>query len=858
MQLSDLRGIGKTRLEALHAAGICSLRDLLYAPPVRYRDLSSPVSVARARAGEAACLLLSRRGEAKLSRHGKLSRVTCVFADETGEICACWFNQPWMREQINAGTRFTLFGTVEAGGARKRLSNPSVEKELRIVPVYRVIPGLPQRLHETAVRQALEAVEEICPETLPGSLLERYGLWPCPRAMRALHAPASMEEAEKARRRFAFEEMLLYQASVRLMRDARGNCVVVCSIENLDPMGIHTGDSITVAPALTLTDREYQRMRDAALAVMREIGVDTGGSNVQFALNPENGRMIVIEMNPRVSRSSALASKATGFPIAKIAAKLAVGFTLDELLNDITRSTPACFEPSIDYVVTKIPRFAFEKFPGADPTLGTQMKSVGETMAIGRTFKESFQKGLRSLEIGRDGFGADGKDAGTEALGDAALKRALRFAAPNRIFAVRAAFARGWSVDEVHEICGIDRWFLRELEELTAFADEIKSAGTLAGLEADPALFLQAKSFGFSDRQIAHLLGASEADVFAARERVGLAPRYNLVDTCAAEFKAFTPYFYSTYDGAGLAAGTSPQEARDAVPAGTKKKKIMILGGGPNRIGQGIEFDYCCCHASFALRAAGFETVMVNSNPETVSTDYDTSDKLYFEPLTLEDVLPIYRREKCDGVIVQFGGQTPLNLADGLKANGANVIGTAPEMIDAAEDRRLFAAVAEKAGILQPPGATATTVDGAAAVAAEIGYPVLMRPSFVLGGRAMVIVHDEAALRAYMKNAVEVSESRPVLIDRYLGNATEVDVDCISDGETTVVGGIMEHVEYAGIHSGDSACMIPAPTLSEAVKAKIRADALGLASALRVRGLMNIQFAVRDGEVFVLEANPRA
>ena len=645
---------------------------------------------------------------------------------------------------------------------------------------------------------------------------------------------------------------------MELMRDARGNCVVVCSIENLDPMGIHTGDSITVAPALTLTDREYQRMRDAALAVMREIGVDTGGSNVQFALNPENGRMIVIEMNPRVSRSSALASKATGFPIAKIAAKLAVGFTLDELLNDITRSTPACFEPSIDYVVTKIPRFAFEKFPGADPTLGTQMKSVGETMAIGRTFKESFQKGLRSLEIGRDGFGADGKDAGTEALGDAALKRALRFAAPNRIFAVRAAFARGWSVDEVHEICGIDRWFLRELEELTAFADEIKSAGTLAGLEADPALFLQAKSFGFSDRQIAHLLGASEADVFAARERVGLAPRYNLVDTCAAEFKAFTPYFYSTYDGAGVAAGTSPQEAQDAVPAGTKKKKIMILGGGPNRIGQGIEFDYCCCHASFALRAAGFETVMVNSNPETVSTDYDTSDKLYFEPLTLEDVLPIYRREKCDGVIVQFGGQTPLNLADGLKAHGANVIGTAPEMIDAAEDRRLFAAVAEKAGILQPPGATATTVDGAAAVAAEIGYPVLMRPSFVLGGRAMVIVHDEAALRAYMKNAVEVSESRPVLIDRYLGNATEVDVDCISDGETTVVGGIMEHVEYAGIHSGDSACMIPAPTLSEAVKAKIRADALGLASALRVRGLMNIQFAVRNGEVFVLEANPRA
>lgn len=638
---------------------------------------------------------------------------------------------------------------------------------------------------------------------------------------------------------------------MEVMRDSRDNCVIVCSIENLDPMGIHTGDSITIAPALTLTDREYQKMRDASLAVMREIGVDTGGSNVQFALNPENGRLIVIEMNPRVSRSSALASKATGFPIAKIAAKLAVGYTLDEIRNDITRETPACFEPSIDYIVTKIPRFAFEKFPGSDPKLGTQMKSVGETMAIGRTFKESFQKGLRSLETGRAGFGADGKDSAMEALDDAALEDAIRFATPTRIFAVRAAFARGWSVEKIHEICKIDRWFLRELEELTAYAGEIRSAGTLAGLEADPALFRQAKSFGFSDRQIAWLLGAKEADVFAARERLGLIPNYNLVDTCAAEFKAFTPYFYSTYDGE-----KTPETVRD--PAPKTKKRIMILGGGPNRIGQGIEFDYCCCHASFALRAAGFETIMVNSNPETVSTDYDTSDKLYFEPLTLEDVLPIYRREQCDGVIVQFGGQTPLNLADGLKANGANVIGTTPEMIDAAEDRKLFAAIADKAGILQPPGATATTVDGAVEVAEKIGYPVLMRPSFVLGGRAMVIVHDEAALRNYMRTAVEVSESRPVLIDHYLGNATEVDVDCISDGETTVVGGIMEHVEYAGIHSGDSACMIPAPTLSEPVKAKIREDAFNLAEALQVRGLMNIQFAVQKGRVFVLEVNPRA
>ncbi len=646
---------------------------------------------------------------------------------------------------------------------------------------------------------------------------------------------------------------------MEVMRDSRDNCVIVCSIENLDPMGIHTGDSITVAPALTLTDREFQKMRDASLAVMREIGVDTGGSNVQFALNPENGRLIVIEMNPRVSRSSALASKATGFPIAKIAAKLAIGYTLDEIRNDITRETPACFEPSIDYIVTKIPRFAFEKFPGSDPKLGTQMKSVGETMAIGRTFKESFQKGMRSLEIGRAGFGADGKDAEIENLSDPELEIALRFATPARIFAVRAAFVRGWSVEKIYEISKIDRWFLRELEEITLFANEIQAAGTLENLARDPELFRQAKKFGFSDKQIAFLLSASESEVFKARERLSLFPNYNLVDTCAAEFKAFTPYFYSTYDGdsAGTtAAAGTPNAAGTTNSAGTKK--IMILGGGPNRIGQGIEFDYCCCHASFALRAAGFETIMVNSNPETVSTDYDTSDKLYFEPLTLEDVLPIYRRERCDGVIVQFGGQTPLNLAEGLKANGANVIGTSPEMIAAAEDRKLFAAIADEAGILQPPGATATTIAGAEEVAKKVGFPVLMRPSFVLGGRAMVIVHDENSLRNYMKTAVEVSESRPVLIDHYLGNATEVDVDCISDGEMTVVGGIMEHVEFAGIHSGDSACMIPAPTLSVPVKEKIREDALNLAKALNVRGLMNIQFAVRDGKVYVLEVNPRA
>jgi len=632
---------------------------------------------------------------------------------------------------------------------------------------------------------------------------------------------------------------------LEVMRDHKDNCVIVCSIENLDPMGVHTGDSITVAPAQTLTDREYQLMRDAAIAVMREIGVDTGGSNVQFAVSPKDGRMVMIEMNPRVSRSSALASKATGFPIAKIAAKLAVGYTLDEIRNDITRETPACFEPAIDYVVTKIPRFAFEKFTAADDTLGTQMKSVGETMSIGRTFKQSIQKALRSMETGRAGFGADGKDGFFESMSDEELESNLRRPTPSRLFAIRAAFRRKWPVEKLCSFTGIDPWFVGHLAELAAYEDEIRGAGSVDGLRKDKARVLQAKEFGYSDAQLAHILGSTETDVRRVREDLGIIPVYGVVDTCAAEFVAYTPYFYSTY-GSG----------EECPPS--QRRKIMILGGGPNRIGQGIEFDYCCVHASFALRDAGFETIMVNSNPETVSTDYDTSDRLYFEPLTLEDVLHIYRREKCEGVIVQFGGQTPLKLAADLEANGANITGTSSASIEAAEDRKFFQELAARLNIRQPESGTASNIDEAERIAERVGYPILMRPSFVLGGRAMVIAYDRDALRKYMGEAVEMSEERPVLIDRYLENAFEVDVDCISDGEISVIGAIMEHVELAGVHSGDSACIIPALSLSEEIKDKIRKHTSDLVMALNVCGLMNVQYAIRDNEVYVLEVNPRA
>jgi carbamoyl-phosphate synthase large subunit len=630
------------------------------------------------------------------------------------------------------------------------------------------------------------------------------------------------------------EESLLgwKEFEMEVMRDRADNCVVICSIENLDPMGVHTGDSITVAPIQTLTDREYQIMRDASFACIREIGVETGGSNIQFATDPKTGRMIVIEMNPRVSRSSALASKATGFPIAKIAAKLAVGYTLDELPNDITRETPASFEPTIDYVVTKIPRFTFEKFPTANPVLTTSMKSVGEAMSIGRTFKESMQKCLRSLETGRWGFGFDSKEPVNPTRDE--ITRKLQIPNAERIFWLQTAFLNGFTLEEIHELTRIDPWFLRHLQQI---AEEGKQ---LASLDLK-----RAKKLGFSDRQIAKAQGTHEDSVRAERKAKGIIPTYRLVDTCAAEFEAYTPYFYSTYG--------DENEARE-----TDKKKIIILGGGPNRIGQGIEFDYCCVHAAFAVKELGYEAIMVNSNPETVSTDYDTSDKLFFEPLTLEDVLNICDQEKPHGVIVQFGGQTPLNLAADLERHGVPIIGTSPKSIELAEDRKFFSALLDKLNLKQAEAGTATNEEEAIAIANRIGYPVLVRPSFVLGGRAMMIVYCDSELSRYMNEAVTASPERPVLVDRFLDNATEVDVDCISDGETSVVGAIMEHIEQAGIHSGDSACVIPAFSLTETIKAEIVRAAKDLARELQVKGLMNIQFAVKDETLYVIEVNPRA
>jgi carbamoyl-phosphate synthase large subunit len=637
------------------------------------------------------------------------------------------------------------------------------------------------------------------------------------------------------------EESLLgwKEFEMEVMRDHMDNCVVVCSIENVDPMGVHTGDSITVAPVQTLTDKEYQMMRDASFAVIREIGVETGGSNIQFAVQPENGRMVVIEMNPRVSRSSALASKATGFPIAKIAAKLAVGYTLDEIKNDITRETPACFEPTIDYCVVKVPRFTFEKFPQADPTLTTQMKSVGEAMAIGRTFKEALQKALRSLEIRR--FGLCGDAADKPAPDPETLRLKLSIPNAERIFYLAQAFRNGMSLEEVFDLTKIDRWFLRNVAEVVTEASAVRSKTD--GMPV-PRL-LRAKKLGFSDHQLAVAHEVSEQKIRANRIAKKVTPTYRLVDTCAAEFEAYTPYYYSTYG--------DENERRES-----GKRKVMILGGGPNRIGQGIEFDYCCVHAAFALRELGFETIMVNSNPETVSTDYDTSDKLYFEPLTLEDVLNIYDQEKPQGVVVQFGGQTPLNLANGLKAAKVPILGTQPESIETAEDRKLFAAMLDKLGLRQTPSGSAVTEEEAVAIAGRIGYPVLVRPSFVLGGRAMELVYNEQDLRRYMASAIEASPERPVLVDRFLEDAIEVDVDCISDGDTTVIGAIMEHIEEAGIHSGDSACVIPTFSLSGKVLQEIAAATKSMARELHVRGLMNVQFAVKGDVVYVLEVNPRA
>ena len=628
---------------------------------------------------------------------------------------------------------------------------------------------------------------------------------------------------------------------LEVMRDKKDNVVIVCSIENMDAMGVHTGDSITVAPAQTLTDREYQMMRNASLAIMREIGVETGGSNVQFAVNPLDGELMIIEMNPRVSRSSALASKATGFPIAKIAAKLAVGYTLDEIPNDITRETYASFEPSIDYCVVKIPRWTFEKFPETEDILSTAMKSVGETMAIGRTFKEAFQKGMRSLEVGRMGFGNDGKESLNE-LDDDSLEKGLTIPNSKRVFCIYEALKRGKSVEELYRLTSIDPWFLNNLKQLVETEEQIQAAG-FHGLNGE--FLWRIKQQGFSDFQIAHLTGTTEDDIRELRLQEGQVPVYKLVDTCAAEFEAYTPYYYSTYE--------TEDESRVS-----DKKKIVILGGGPNRIGQGIEFDYCCVHASFALREMGIESIMVNSNPETVSTDYDTSDKLYFEPLTREDVLNIIEREKPDGVIVQFGGQTPLNLAVHLAEARVPIVGTSPDSIDRAEDRKRFQQFLQKLNLRQPANDTARTTEEAIDIAERIGYPVVVRPSYVLGGRAMRIVYNEQGVREFMGLAMIASSEHPVLIDKFLKDAIEVDVDAISDGETTIIGGIMEHIEEAGIHSGDSACVLPPHTLPPEMIEEIKDASKAMAMELKVIGLMNVQFAVKDNELYVLEVNPRA
>lgn len=654
---------------------------------------------------------------------------------------------------------------------------------------------------------------------------------------------------------------------LEVMRDLNDNVVIICSIENFDPMGIHTGDSITVAPAQTLTDKEYQRMRNAAIRVIREIGVETGGSNIQFAVRPEDGRMVIIEMNPRVSRSSALASKATGFPIAKIAAKLAVGYTLDEIPNDITKKTPASFEPTIDYCVVKIPRFTFEKFPDADPTLTVSMKSVGETMAIGRTFKEALQKALRSLEIGRFGLGADGKD---KLLRDEIdpdfdhskileqVKKRLMVPNAERLFYLRYAFLLGMKIEEIYELTRIDPWFLSNIQEIVILETEVRSYGaamrdlelwqrtrTPNQLDIPDQLLRRAKEFGFSDVQLGYLLGFDEQTIRSLRKEKAISPVYKLVDTCGAEFEAYTPYYYSTYE--------TESEAKVS-----SKKKIMILGGGPNRIGQGVEFDYCCVHASFALKELGYETIMVNSNPETVSTDYDTSDKLYFEPLTLEDVLHIVETEKPDGIIVQFGGQTPLNLAVPLEKAGAKIIGTSPDNIDRAEDRKRFQVLLHKLRLLQPPNGTAMSSEEARKVAEEIGYPVIVRPSYVLGGRAMEIVYDEASLEQFVQRAVEASSKHPILIDKFLEDAIEIDVDAVSDGSICVIAGIMEHIEAAGIHSGDSACVTPPYSLSDELIEQIKQNTYALARELQVVGLMNIQYAIKNDVIYILEVNPRA
>ena len=733
---------------------------------------------------------------------------------------------------------------VEMIGASRDAIDKAEDREKFRDAMRRIGLGLPQSLLAHDLEQAKAAQNEI---GFPIIIRPSFTLGGNGGGI-AYNREEFIEIVERGLEASPTREVLLEQSvlgwkefEMEVVRDRKDNCIIICSIENVDPMGVHTGDSITVAPALTLTDKEYQVMRDASIAVLREIGVDTGGSNVQFAINPENGEMIIIEMNPRVSRSSALASKATGFPIAKVAAKLAVGYTLDELANEITGgATPASFEPTIDYIVTKIPRFTFEKFPNADDRLTTQMKSVGEVMAMGRTFQESMHKALRGLEIGVDGF--DECMDEEEADPVERIKNELRVPRAARIFHVAEAFRHGMTLEAVHEHCRIDRWFLAEIEDLVREEQSLRGAA-LASL--DPARLRALKREGFSDRRLARLLGATEQDVRELRHRHGVRPVYKRVDSCAAEFAATTAYLYSTYE-----------EECEAEPG--DRQKIMILGGGPNRIGQGIEFDYCCVQASLALREAGYETIMVNCNPETVSTDYDISDRLYFEPLTLEDVLEIIAVERPRGVVVQYGGQTPLKLSRALEAAGAPIIGTSPDSIDLAEDRERFQGLLNRLSLQQPPNRTARNATDALRLAEEIGYPLVVRPSYVLGGRAMEIVYNETDLREYMASAVDMYRDSPVLLDRFLDHAIEVDVDAISDGTDVVIGGIMEHIEQAGVHSGDSACSLPPFSLSPAMEQRLADQVRQMALALNVVGLMNTQFAIQGEEIYVLEVNPRA
>ena len=757
---------------------------------------------------------------------------------------------------------------VELIGANIEAINKAEDRELFKQAMAKIGLEVPKSAAVSSMQDGLEAIKSL---GFPAILRPAFTMGGTGGGI-AYNQEEFVELLEKGIKLSPVSQVLIEESALgwkeyelEVMRDKKDNVVIVCSIENFDPMGVHTGDSITVAPAQTLTDKEYQRMRDASIAIIREIGVDTGGSNIQFALDPLDGRMIVIEMNPRVSRSSALASKATGFPIAKIAAKLAVGLTLDEIRNDITRETPASFEPAIDYVVTKFPRFAFEKFPEADPVLTTQMKSVGEVMSIGRTFRESLQKSLRSLESGT--YGLEEVESTPEKI-----KIRLKIPGSERIWYIAQAFRIGMTIDEVHDYTMIDTWFLNHVKQIVDFEDRIKQEGHAARgrLRAgdaphalpDPAFLREAKEYGFSDRRLSQLLQLGEKEIRDYRKSQGIVPVYKMVDTCAAEFAAYTPYLYSTYEKPfyrldSLQAG-KPAMLFESEANPTDRKKIVILGSGPNRIGQGIEFDYCCVHAVFALREIGFETIMINCNPETVSTDYDTADRLYFEPLTIEDVLHIIEAEKPVGVIVQFGGQTPLKLAVPLEKEGIRILGTSPDSIDRAEDRRRFKELLHKLDLRQPDSDTAMTVDEAIRAATKIGYPVMVRPSYVLGGRAMEIVYDEDSLRNYMERAVKTAPEHPILVDKYLNDAIEVDVDAVSDGIDVVVGGVMEHIEEAGIHSGDSACSLPPYSLSAGIIEEIKRQTKALAKELGVIGLMNIQFAVKKDEIYILEVNPRA